>query len=300
MSRVNTNIPASASYVPVDARTNSLKTMLLPLSAQNPGRMITFKDYYGVASVSSLTVSTIGLNLIDDTSLNYSLSNASGAISFVADGLRSWRFLSLYNGDAVTAPLLVQPPVRYSFSNAFYSGSGNVNNIGTNTSIGAATTTFFSYNSTTGFITTSHFTGHFVQAPTLTNVVTIIMISRIVNGLGNSYYLDARTGLADGYMWNGATGPAWTGQGYYRDCVLTQMPANVPGFLQDSNWHHNVFIRPAFTDDLTFFSRFTQNESIGGDHGEIMVFTQALTYPEIVNNYNFFAARFGLRPVQFP
>ena len=75
--------------------------------------LIVVKDYYGTASNSTFTISTIGLDLIDDINWKYTFSNAFGAMSFLSDGRRSWRPMSLYNG-------LYTPSAGITYSNGLY------------------------------------------------------------------------------------------------------------------------------------------------------------------------------------
>jgi hypothetical protein len=98
MSYSNILIPQTSAIIPVDTRLNNLKVLMLPTVSTNSGRYLLFKDYYGTSSNSSFTISTTGTDLIDDYNFKYTFSNAWGSMAFVADGLRSWRTMDLYNG----------------------------------------------------------------------------------------------------------------------------------------------------------------------------------------------------------
>lgn len=296
-------IPNNSLILPVNL-SSSWKTLTLPAVSTNPGRFLILKDVYGNAANSTLRLSTTGLDTIERSNV-YSviLSNSYGAWWFTNDGISRWFLADAYLNSfaliaSAAAVLPLNPGVRYSFLSANYSGTGNVTNIGFDTSVGAAAVIRQAYTaSSPGYITIANQASQYVQAPSQTGIQTIIMIVRVTNAGGNTYMLDARNGLANGWMWNGGTGSDWVGQTYYRDCILTTMPANVPGNLQDSQWHHACFIRPAFTDDVTYLARISQNESVGADCAEIMVFTQALTLQQVKDNFNFFASRFAWTPV---
>ena len=299
-SRFSTiTIPDNTSIIPVDTRLVQ-KVLYLPVVSTNQGRLLMFKDYYGTSSNSTMTFSTIGMDLIDDYNWSYTFSNAFGSMAFISDGLRSWRTMGLYDGSltpSVTPVLSLIPDARWSFLTTNYSGGGTVNNIGSNTGVGAATVVKSSYTSANpGYISMPGNSSYYVLAPSQANVQTIIMIVR-VTGSANSYLLDARPNLGNGYMWSGATGSDWTGATYYKDCVSTAVPGNIPGSLYDSQWHHVCFIRSAFTNATTYLARYSLNESLPGDCAEIMAFTQALTLQQVKDNFNFFASRFGWTPV---
>jgi hypothetical protein len=91
------------------------KVLYLPTVSTNAGRFLMFKDYYGTASNSTFTLSTLGLDLLDDYNWRYTFSNAFGSMQLVSDGFRSWRTVGLYNG-ALT------PIVSSSFSPTSISG----------------------------------------------------------------------------------------------------------------------------------------------------------------------------------
>jgi hypothetical protein len=109
MSFSTVTIGPRASVIPVDTRTIP-KVLYLPTVSTNQGRYLMFKDYYGTSVASSFTLSTTGTDLIDDFNPSYAFSNAFGSISFVSDGLRSWRTLNLYNGGVTpTSSALIGP-----------------------------------------------------------------------------------------------------------------------------------------------------------------------------------------------
>jgi hypothetical protein len=64
----------------------------------NPGRILVFKDYYGSAKQSTLTLTTQGSDLIDDYNISYAFSNAYGTLTLISDGFSSWRLMGFYPG----------------------------------------------------------------------------------------------------------------------------------------------------------------------------------------------------------
>jgi hypothetical protein len=301
MALSNITIPSYTTVIPVDTRTNNLKVILLPTVSTNPGRILSIKDYYGTFTNSTCTVSTTGTDLIDDINWTFALRSSFMTMSFLSDGLRSWRTIGWYNG--ALAPSLgipLNPAARYSFLSTNYSGSGAVSNIGSNTSVGSATVSLASYTSASpGFISLGNYTTNYVLSPSVTNIQTLVMIARIKTG-NTGYMLDARTALANGWIYTtgGTLGTDWTSGGtYYKDTVLTSMSLAGSDQSTDNQWHHFVYQRAAWTGAVTFLARFSLNESAFADCGEIMIFTQALTQQQVKDNFNFFASRFGWTPV---
>lgn len=90
----------------IDARTRP-KVVFLPEASTNSGRLLMVKDYFGAASLSTITVSTTGTSLIDDVNTSYQITNIFGSMTFLSDGLRSWRTLGLYTGG--NTPLAMIP-----------------------------------------------------------------------------------------------------------------------------------------------------------------------------------------------
>ena len=299
-SRFSTiTIPDNVSIVLVDTR-NVQEVLYLPVVSTNQGRLLFFKDYYGTSSNSTITFSTIGRDLIDDYNFRYTFSNSFGSMAFISDGGISWRTTNLYDGSLTPAAavigLTLNPALRYSFLSANYSGSGNVTNIGSNSAIGSGTVVRNSYTSASpGFITNVR-AGQYVLGASVTNLRTIIMITRIRDTSSPSYFLDGRPGMGNGWIYDNVFGSDWNSSTYYRDCVSLSL--QLPGGANDSQWHHNTLITAsAYTSGITFANRFSQNEGMGCDIAEIMVFTQALTLQQVKDNFNFFASRFGWTPV---
>lgn len=102
MAFSTTTVGPSATVLAVDTRTLP-KVVLLPTVSTNAGRFLVFKDYYGTAANSSITVSTTGTDLIDDFNWTVRLTSSFMTMSFLADGLRSWRTTGWYNGGLTPA-----------------------------------------------------------------------------------------------------------------------------------------------------------------------------------------------------
>ena len=98
MSVTNVTIPTTQSFLLVDTRTGPNKVLFLPTASTFQGRYLSIKDYYGNATNSSLTISTTGLDRIDQRGIRYTLASSFGSVMLLSDGLRSWNMLGLYEG----------------------------------------------------------------------------------------------------------------------------------------------------------------------------------------------------------
>ena len=90
-------IPANTSIIVIDTRLVS-KTITLPYVTLNPGRVLFLKDYYGTTAQSTLTITVQGSDLIDDYNTTYIFSNNFGSVTFISDGITSWRTTGFYDG----------------------------------------------------------------------------------------------------------------------------------------------------------------------------------------------------------
>lgn len=108
MSVTNVTIPTAQSFILVDTRTGPNKVLFLPTASTFQGRYLSIKDYYGNASASTLTISTTGLDRIDQRGIRYTLASSFGSVMLLSDGLRSWNMLGLYEGgDTATAASII-------------------------------------------------------------------------------------------------------------------------------------------------------------------------------------------------
>jgi hypothetical protein len=298
-------IPNNSLLIPLNLM-STFKTVTLPVVSTNPGRILIFKDMYGNAANSTLRLSTIGLDRIEQSNVSsMTLSNAYGAWWFMNDGLTKWflteaylNSLTLVTSSGPTLSLI--PAARYSFLSTNYSGSGPATNIGSNSAVGTASIALASYTSASpGFISLGNYTATYILSASVASIQTLIMIARVKTG-NSGYTLDARSALGSGYIYStgGGIGGDWTSGGtYYKDCVLTSITSAGSDQITDNQWHHLVYKRAAWTGAVTFLARYSLNESAFADCGEVMIFTQALTLQQIKENFNFFAPRFGWTPV---
>jgi hypothetical protein len=70
-----------------------------------------------------------------------------------------------------------------------------------------------------------------------------------------------------------------------------------PNYTQQLNvWRNVTFVTDgtAFTDDITLFSRVTQEEGLDVEFGACMIYSRAITEAENKQNYDQFKIRYGL------
>ena len=115
MSVTNVTIPTTQSFLLVDTRTGPNKVLFLPTASTIQGRYLSIKDYYGNATASTLTISTTGLDRIDQRGIRYTLASSFGSVMLLSDGLRSWNMLGLYEGGD-TAIAVGGPPATVTTS----------------------------------------------------------------------------------------------------------------------------------------------------------------------------------------
>jgi len=104
MSVTNINIPTAQSFILVDTRTGPNKVLFLPAASTIQGRYLSIKDYFGGATNSSMTISTTGLDRIDQRGIRYTLASSFGSVMLLSDGARSWNMLGLYEGADTAIP----------------------------------------------------------------------------------------------------------------------------------------------------------------------------------------------------
>jgi hypothetical protein len=180
MSVTNVTIPTTQSFLLVDTRTGPNKVLFLPTASTIQGRYLSIKDYYGNATNSSLTISTTGLDRIDQRGIRYTLASSFGSVMLLSDGLRSWNMLGLYEGG----------------DTAIGGVAGPVSN-GTVTATGGTVTTSGSYK-------IHSFTTVGTATFTLTSPASISAIVLVIAGGGAGGTDDGGGGGAGGVIYNTA------------------------------------------------------------------------------------------------
>lgn len=84
--------PQTSVYL---VNTTNPKVFILPAVSTVPGLFLTFKDILGAASNSTITLSTTGIDKIENVQNFYNFSNSYGTITLLNDGRSNWSILDL-------------------------------------------------------------------------------------------------------------------------------------------------------------------------------------------------------------
>ena len=80
----------STTATTLNINTNTSQTVILPLSIQKIGRVLTITDSTGSANIRPITISTQATNLFDNGSNTYILSNAFQSLTFLSKSPITW------------------------------------------------------------------------------------------------------------------------------------------------------------------------------------------------------------------
>jgi hypothetical protein len=94
--------PQTSVYL---VNTTHPKVFILPAVSTVPGLFLTFKDFYGSASNYTTTLSTSGIDKIENIVNYYTFSNNYGAINLLNDGISNWSILDISQGTDFTSIL---------------------------------------------------------------------------------------------------------------------------------------------------------------------------------------------------
>lgn len=109
---------------------------------------------------------------------------------------------------------------------------------------------------------------------------------------GNGYVLDARNGIVNGYVWIGLVGTDWPFM--YVNGGNKISASTTEAFAQGS-WRFLTFESlSSFTDDVTMFARFSNNEGLNCIFGQILFYNKVLSSTEIKQNFNALRGRYGI------
>ena len=152
MSTNPITIPSSAFVIPVNV-SSSFKTFTLPVVSTNPGRLLIFKDRFGTSGISTIRLSTIGLDRIERSNVSSMvLTSAYGAWWFQNDGITNWFLTDAYLNTAAivqpTPPFLPGLWVKtYANTSQIPNSNGPATSAGNSLNWGALLTTTFVANS---------------------------------------------------------------------------------------------------------------------------------------------------------
>jgi len=125
--------------------------------------------------------------------------------------------------------------------------------------------------------------GQYVQLPTVSNARSIALWANIQNKT-EAFLLDAREGLASGYVCQTACGVGTDGIGtgwsklYIDGSQVTKGWSSIP----TGRWVH-IYLEAAsnFNDNVYLMARYTGSSNLNGTIDEVMIFNRALSASEI-------------------
>ena len=124
------------------------------------------------------------------------------------------------------------------------------------------------------------------------SIRTISLWVNIIDNAVTRYVLDARNGLTNGFIYDGSIGTGWTNMSVNGE---NKKSANVADSLVTGSWRFLTYESSVnFTDDVTMFSRFSNDEGLNCTFGQILFYNKVLTNAEINQNYNALKWRYGL------
>lgn len=204
-------IPNSCMILPVNT-SSSFKTFTLPVVSTNAGRMIILKDVYGTSTNSSIRLSTIGVDTIELSNVNFTvLANNYGSWWFANDGISRWFFTDAYLNTFYFQDVRVFNITTFSVTNVTV--NGNATFVGgqaliTSNAGGQAGSMYYNQKVNIQSFTTN-FTMRFEQ--TNADGGTFLIQNSAITALGASGGSLGYQGITPSFAirfdtWNGATG----------------------------------------------------------------------------------------------
>ena len=109
----------------------------------------------------------------------------------------------------------------------------------------------------------------------------------------DKYLLDARTGGANGYIYGGGIGSDWSTGALYKNGI--SLAVSWTNIQTIGSWQNIVVIaNTPMTDDITLFSRISNNEGLNVSFSTVNIYNRVLSAAEILQNYNATKSRFNL------
>jgi hypothetical protein len=325
MSFSTVTIGAEGSLFFVDSR-RCQKVVFLPAASTVTGRSLLIKDVYGTSSNSTISLSTIGLDRIDDLTNRFILSNAFSMMNICSDGRIGWRTLDYYDGLEIplTIPISIPTIVTTNLltnldASNYTSGSstwtaltGNnqtaYNSPTTVATPGGPNAIVFNGSSycidTTGVFQSTLFSytiDAWFYAATSVYGNVVGELGQASQGAWNVFLLGLNNGTMFAGFWNGYvysinlgnyTANQWT----HISCTYNSSSSLLTGYVngvsitsgtQSKQWPGGNVYWGVGTAANPF-------NNLAGRVGAVKIYTRALTATEVRQNYNAMATRFGL------
>lgn len=211
------------------------------------------------------------------------------------------------------SPKIVTDGLEFCFdpiNSKSYSGGSTIRDISGNNKNGTLNGTY-SLTNIQGvrsllFTSTSSPVSNLVQGNTINlRTISIWYNRRNTAGVGSNYLLDARTGMSNGYIWQGGFGPGaggWDVSTVYENGVdistgkvFNTLIGDSSGLLSADRWRNVTIVNNAnYNCTIRFFSRYTDDEVVNVAISHITAYNRALSPTEVLQNYNALKGRFNL------
>lgn len=155
------------------------------------------------------------------------------------------------------------------------------------------------------FTSTSSPVSNLVQGNTVNLRTISIWYNRRNSGFSSSYFLDTRTGMSNGYIWQdgfGSGSGGWDTSTVYQNgrnisagIILNTLIGASSGLLSVGGWRNITIVNNAnYNCTIRFFSRYTDSEVVNVAISHITAYNRALSPTEVLQNYNALKGRFNL------
>jgi hypothetical protein len=250
---------ASTTATTLNINTNTQQTVILPLSIQKIGRVLTITDSTGSANLRPITISTQATNLFDNGSNTYILSNAFQSLTFLSKSPTTWAKSgsnnpTLYNSTLTYNNFLVYQDI-VAYGNIYAQGGISSPTISSIQGLVA--------NSNTSFISTLTGNSNYFSAgisQIVVNATGLAVAGYISTSLINTVIASVQSNVTIGSVITGnltSTVDGLGSLGYASTAYVTQISNYFAGNFQ--NLSTNVSSIGSLTSNSSNFFRNTSN-----------------------------------------
>jgi hypothetical protein len=281
---ITSTLPANISQSTVSALYTTSYTFTGTATAGSIVWSITPTTYGNINSSTGALTLTFQQATTASGTFVVTATDANGSVS------QSWTYsISYINTNGLT--YYIDPLLTTSYSG---SGSSIVNLVDNSVSTLNGSYSFVNGNIRLSNTSTDALANvSYIQAPSV--VIKTVSIWFYVHGTNNDttrYLLDMREGGTAGYVYTGSPGSNWSTGKLYKNGGAQQSIdwANIETIGQ---WQNITLVaNTGATDDINFFSRFSDNEGYNVSFGPILIYNREITQSENLENYNAFSKRY--------